>query len=68
MLSATAKPLAPLSVLPVANFEAYSDARTHGYDGPSRTVRLARVTTSGGGAVARSEDGTRCAVAGKECA
>ncbi|KIY43394.1 hypothetical protein FISHEDRAFT_52780 [Fistulina hepatica ATCC 64428] len=45
----------------------FSDARFHGaYQGPSRTVRLPRAT-SGGGALSKSEDGTRCAVTGKEC-
>ncbi|KAJ8496901.1 hypothetical protein ONZ45_g12266 [Pleurotus djamor] len=44
----------------------YSDSRTHGYQGPIRTVRLPRVTASGGGAIAKNSDGTRCAVAGIE--
>ena len=48
-------------------FEPYSDSRKHGYQGSSRNVRLGRVTPSGGGAIAKSEDGTRCVVAGKEC-
>lgn len=45
----------------------YSDSRFHGYQGPSRTVRLPRATPFGGGSVSKSEDGLRCAVAGKEC-
>lgn len=53
------------TTLPVVDF--YSDARTHGYQGPIRTVRLPRVTSSGGGAIARNEDGTHCAVAGMDC-
>ncbi|KDQ32912.1 hypothetical protein PLEOSDRAFT_1110308 [Pleurotus ostreatus PC15] len=52
------------TTLPVVDF--YSDARTHGYQGPIRTVRLPRVTSSGGGAIARNEDGTHCAVAGMD--
>lgn len=47
--------------------DLYSDARTHGYSGHSKTVRLPRATASGGGAIAKSEDGTRCVVAGREC-
>jgi hypothetical protein len=49
-------------------FDGFSDSRTHGYQGPTRKVRLARVTPSGGGgAISKSEDGVRCAVTGKEC-
>ncbi|KAF6744343.1 hypothetical protein DFP72DRAFT_929836 [Ephemerocybe angulata] len=46
--------------------DAFTDQRTHGYQGPSRYVRLGRVAPSGTASMARSEDGTRCAVAGKE--
>ena len=49
-------------------FELYSDSRTHGYQGSSRNVRLGRVTPPGGGYMAKSEDGNRVVVAGKECA
>lgn len=58
-----------LTIQTVLNpFEIYTDSRTHGYQGPSRNVRLSRVTAAGGGgAIAKSEDGTRCAVAGKDC-
>jgi hypothetical protein len=45
----------------------YSDAREHGYQGPTRTVRLPKAASSGGGAIAKSEDGDRCVVAGKSC-
>src|SRR3954468_8444858 len=34
----------------------YSDSREHGYQGPTRNVRLYRATPGGGGAVAKSED------------
>ncbi|GLB41390.1 putative WD40 repeats [Lyophyllum shimeji] len=34
--------------------------------GPTRNVRLYRASPSGGGAIAKSADGTKCAVAGKE--
>ncbi|KJA20557.1 hypothetical protein HYPSUDRAFT_216934 [Hypholoma sublateritium FD-334 SS-4] len=44
----------------------YSDQREHGDQGPSRHVRLSRVTPAGGGLIARNETGTRCAVTGKE--
>lgn len=47
--------------------DIYSDSRTHGYQGSSRDVRLGRVTPAGGGSIAKSEDGIRCAVTGKEC-
>ncbi|KAH9481800.1 GATOR complex protein WDR24 [Psilocybe cubensis] len=47
-------------------FELYSDSRGHGYQGSSRNVRLGRVTPPGGGSIAKSEDGMRCAVTGKE--
>ncbi|KAF6744332.1 hypothetical protein DFP72DRAFT_1078873 [Ephemerocybe angulata] len=46
--------------------DTYTDQRTHGYQGPSRYVRLPRVALSGSASMARSEDGTRCAVAGKK--
>ena len=57
-----------LSTPPFLNpFEPYSDSRKHGYQGSSRNVRLGRVIPSGGGALAKSDDGMRCAVTGKEC-
>ncbi|TFK48866.1 WD40 repeat-like protein [Heliocybe sulcata] len=48
--------------------DMYSDARDHGYRGPTRTVRLPRATSGGVGAIAKSEDGVRCAVAGQDSA
>jgi hypothetical protein len=59
-LSIHTNPLTPLSDL-------YIDARLQGYQGPTRTVRLAGAAASGGGPIAKSEDGVRCVVAGKEC-
>jgi hypothetical protein len=47
--------------------DLYTDARLHGYQGSTRTVRLPGAAASGGGAIAKSEDGERCVVAGKEC-
>ncbi|KAI0628217.1 hypothetical protein C8Q77DRAFT_1150372 [Trametes polyzona] len=46
--------------------DVYSDAREHGYRGPTRHVRLPRATSHGGGSIAKSEDGVRCVVAGRE--
>ncbi|KAI1782223.1 hypothetical protein LXA43DRAFT_1069110 [Ganoderma leucocontextum] len=46
--------------------EVFSDSREHGYKGPTRHVRLPRATTNGGGSIAKSDDGVRCAVAGRE--
>ncbi|OJA08915.1 hypothetical protein AZE42_07365 [Rhizopogon vesiculosus] len=46
--------------------DLYSDSRKHGYQGPLRNVRLYRATTNGGGTIAKSEDGLRCVVAGRE--
>ncbi|KDQ51501.1 hypothetical protein JAAARDRAFT_210996 [Jaapia argillacea MUCL 33604] len=46
--------------------EVYMDARLLGFQGPVRTVRFPRATSGGVGAIAKSEDGTRCVVAGKE--
>ncbi|KZT07377.1 uncharacterized protein LAESUDRAFT_677793 [Laetiporus sulphureus 93-53] len=46
--------------------DMYSDSRTHGYEGPIRYVRTSRAASSGGGAIAKNEDGTRCVIAGKE--
>ena len=58
----------PLSIPPYLNSsDSYSDSRKHGYQGSSRNVRLGRVIPSGGGALAKSDDGIRCAVTGKEC-
>ena len=57
-----------LGIPPYLNpFDSYSDSRNHGYQGSSRNVRLGRVIPSGGGALAKSDDGIRCAVTGKEC-
>ena len=47
--------------------DLYTDARLHGHQGSTRTVRLPGAAASGGGAIAKSEDGGRCVVAGKEC-
>ncbi|KAF8067048.1 hypothetical protein FPV67DRAFT_1497690 [Lyophyllum atratum] len=44
----------------------YADSRASGYQGLTRNVRLYRASPSGGGAISKSEDGTRCAVTGKE--
>lgn len=46
--------------------DLFSDSRFHGYQGPSRNVRLQRVATAGGGSISKSPDGKRCAVTGKE--
>jgi len=46
--------------------DVYADSRTHGPQGLTRAVRLPKATSSGGGAIARSEDGSRCVVAGRE--
>ncbi|KAG6375919.1 hypothetical protein JVT61DRAFT_2787 [Boletus reticuloceps] len=46
--------------------DLFSDSRFHGYQGPSRNVRFPRATASGGGTVAKSDDGVRCVVAGRE--
>ena len=47
--------------------EPYSDSRFHGQSGPSRYIRFPGVASYGGGAIAKSEDGQRCVVAGREC-
>ncbi|KAI6035715.1 hypothetical protein EDC04DRAFT_3114826 [Pisolithus marmoratus] len=47
--------------------DLFSDSRNHGrYQGPVRNVHLPRTTTQGGGTIAKSEDGVRCVVAGRE--
>ncbi|KAI0093423.1 hypothetical protein BDY19DRAFT_923627 [Irpex rosettiformis] len=46
--------------------EIYSDSRSHGIHGPNRHIRIAQVTSQGGGAISKSEDGMRCVVAGKD--
>jgi WD repeat-containing protein 24 len=68
MLSATARPPVSLSLNPSHIPDAYADARFLGYSGPSRSVRVSRVASSGGGAISKSDDGRRCVIAGKECA
>jgi len=60
------RPLIHISSFP-SSPEPYTDARLHGYQGQTRTVRLPGAAPSGGGAIAKSEDGMRCVVAGKEC-
>ncbi|KAH9855271.1 hypothetical protein C2E23DRAFT_774286 [Lenzites betulinus] len=57
---------APPTVFNLALPEVYSDAREHGYGGPTRHVRLPRATSHGGGSIAKSEDGVRSVVAGRE--
>ena len=47
--------------------DIYSDSRGHGPQGPPRNVRIPRAASSGGGAIAKSEDGSRCVVAGIDC-
>ncbi len=47
--------------------ELYSDSRFHGPQGPNRQIRMPRATAYGGGAIAKSEDGLRCVIAGREC-
>ena len=59
----TATP-APLQSMPS---DLFSDSRFHGHQGPSRNARFPRATASGGGTVAKSDDGARCVVAGREC-
>ncbi|KII91642.1 hypothetical protein PLICRDRAFT_515536 [Plicaturopsis crispa FD-325 SS-3] len=68
MLSSTTPRSRTTSILQnhTAPSDLFSDSRTHGYPGPIRNVRLPRVTSPGGGAVSRSEDESRCVVAGKE--
>ncbi|KAI0263800.1 hypothetical protein BC834DRAFT_1042684 [Gloeopeniophorella convolvens] len=46
--------------------DLYTDARSHGHQGSTRTVRLPRAATNGGGTIAKSGDGERCVVAGRE--
>ncbi|TDL29867.1 hypothetical protein BD410DRAFT_45075 [Rickenella mellea] len=55
-----------LSIAP-ATHEAFkfTDSRNHGYQGPTRSVTLPRASTSGG-TFAKSQDGMRCVVAGRE--
>lgn len=46
--------------------DLFSDSRKHGcYQGPIRSVSLARAASPGGGTIAKSEDGVRCVVAGR---
>ncbi|THH12229.1 hypothetical protein EW145_g102 [Phellinidium pouzarii] len=54
----------PIRTIP--SIEAFSDARTHGYRGPSRSVTLSNTSSPGGSAISRSQDCERCVVAGKD--
>ncbi|KAG8214830.1 hypothetical protein J3R82DRAFT_9979 [Butyriboletus roseoflavus] len=63
--SSTFTPVAPPPLQPFVG-DLFSDSRFHGYQGPSRNVRIPRASTNGGGTVAKSEDGVRCVVAGRE--
>ncbi|KAL4080472.1 hypothetical protein J3A83DRAFT_4199450 [Scleroderma citrinum] len=57
----------PTKQLRIPVNDLFSDSRWHGnYQGPVRNVRLPRATTVGGGMIAKSEDGVRCVVAGRE--
>lgn len=56
-----------IQINPVTSLsDLYTDARLHGHQGATRTVRLPGAAASGGGTIAKSEDGERCVVAGKE--
>ncbi|KAG0696924.1 hypothetical protein DFH29DRAFT_812461 [Suillus ampliporus] len=63
--ASTLNSAAPLSLIGYTA-DLYSDSRKHGYQGPVRGVRFHRATTNGGGTIAKSEDGLRCVVAGRE--
>ncbi|KAG2155609.1 hypothetical protein DEU56DRAFT_315461 [Suillus clintonianus] len=63
--ASTLNSAAPLSLIGYTA-DLYSDSRKHGYQGPVRNVRLHRATTNSGGTIAKSEDGLRCVVAGRE--
>ncbi|KAH8118718.1 WD40 repeat-like protein [Phellopilus nigrolimitatus] len=56
----------PLLPRPGSFSEQFSDARLHGYQGPSRSVTLQNASSPGGSAISKSQDGERCVVAGKE--
>jgi hypothetical protein len=66
MQSTSQRPQRPL-ICTSSFSDLYTDARLHGYQGPTRTVRLPGAAATGGGAIAKSEDGERCVVTGKEC-
>ena len=54
---------------PIVNtfFEPFSDARTHGPEGPTRAVTLPNASSSGSSAISKSQDRERCVVAGRDC-
>ncbi|KAG7089936.1 hypothetical protein E1B28_011566 [Marasmius oreades] len=41
-------------------------SQKHAYQGPTRNVRLPKVCSNGGGAIAKAPEGQKCVVAGKE--
>ncbi|KAF9266459.1 hypothetical protein L218DRAFT_69517 [Marasmius fiardii PR-910] len=49
-----------------SSLDAASVPQKHAYQGPTRNVRLPRVCSNGGGAIAKAPEGQKCVVAGKE--
>lgn len=47
--------------------ERFSDARTHGFRGPSRAVTLPHAASSGSAAISKNSSGDRCVVVGNGC-
>ncbi|KAG5719367.1 WD repeat-containing protein 24 [Termitomyces sp. T112] len=55
-----------LGLRPSSDLSVYVDSRSYGMTGPTKNVRFPRATPGGGGAISKSEDGTKCVVTGKE--
>ncbi|KAK7044083.1 SEA (Seh1-associated) complex subunit [Paramarasmius palmivorus] len=56
----------PLLSIKTSTVDVPSDSRTHGYQGPTRNIRLPRACSNGGGTISKASDGQRCAIVGKE--
>lgn len=59
----------PFPTIPSATDPARGDGSTQPdiQGGPFKNARFPRATTNGGGTMAKSEDGERCVVSGREC-
>lgn len=65
--------LAPTLQHPFPTLPSSTDLRAGGLTppdpqgGPFKSARFPRAATNGGGTIAKSEDGERCVVSGREC-
>lgn len=56
------------NIFQILDASKHAQNAAHELTGPSRTAKLPRACSGGGGgSISKNEDGTKCAIAGKEC-